>query len=72
MLSSQKDHFQKSKFIYEDIKSVDNPNKLEDGSEGVDVYFTPLSKMPNNHLNVDQNSMNRTSNYQLTSPRSQM
>lgn len=57
-----------SKFIYEDINAVDNPSRIEDGSEGTDVFFSPLSEQMMKHGRMMSDSMNRSDRYLLSTP----
>ena len=53
-----------SKFMYEDIQSIDNPNRLEDGSgEDTDLFFSPLNS--DEHRDMRQKQSNIKANADL-------
>lgn len=55
-----------SKFMYEDIQSVDNPNRLEDGSgEDTDLFFSPLNSDEHRDMRQKQQSSNIKGNEDL-------
>ena len=70
LLQSQK--FSKmSKYLYEDIQSVDNPSGIQDGSAGTDSFYSPYQNSEEYKQRVMHQQMvdmNRTSNYKLVPP----
>lgn len=70
LLQSQK--FSKmSKYLYEDIQTVDNPSGIQDGSAGTDSFYSPYQNSEEYKQRVMHQQMvdmNRTSNYKLVPP----
>lgn len=50
------------------FEEIENTNRMEDGFESTEVFYSPLTEQMLEHGKMMSDSMNRSSRYQLSTP----